>query len=558
MKTLSLLRKSLACLLSCLLVIDAATACRICSEQITSWSVCQAPSVSFVGDPCGAVSYACEAEPACGGCGAISACEPAAVEVSACDPPCGICSVCGDDAATGACDCGHVVHGDVFHYGETSGVIEHQHAAPTPAPRDIHDHAPIVAEPTPVVPEPFSEGGFSSAPLVDPPEAVAAEEEDIFEAGEPTDEAFAAEAPQPTPAVPADEELFAPDEDIAEDLTAPGPMDDGFVDEFEEPATDVESAFEDPAEAMADPADAEEDLFGFDDADPADAEEANALDDGFTDEPMEADEADLFDDGFDDNGFGEGDFDEGGFDSAEELPARDMDVADEPMGDVSAEDDLFGFDDEPAMEAEEPTDGFGDAFEQPAEDLAPPQDAVAPEEELFGFDDESQDATSLDEPAAPAEEFGDAFDDDGFDDEFGDEFGEPAGDLFDEGAEDFGEAAEEFGDGFDAPADNESPAEDAAEDDLFGDFGMILGEPGGYDSQRPRTWIDNSGRFSCQGRLVAVDGDTVRLAKSGGGVSRVPLARLSNADLEFVSRQVAARYDLNQLVGGSGVQTASR
>ncbi|TWT48553.1 SHD1 domain-containing protein [Botrimarina hoheduenensis] len=532
MKKLELLRRTLACVLSLLLAIDVATACRWCAQEIVSSAVssnCSNQDLGF-----GPAAVLCPSE--------ISAC--CLPVVSNC------CSACGSVFTTHSslapcesCGCGASTPTSI-------PVEQHAPLAPTPVPSDA-GRAP---QPTPVAPAPFSDRGFSSTPLIDetpqpnqprvaPPEgdeAVVGNEPDIFDMKRPidNDDAFAQE--------PATESLTPPpasDGDIAEDLAPP--VDDAFDaaagdnNLFDAPS-DVESAFDEaptaedptpfdapaepqPEEALTPVDEAEQDLFdvgntndsvpaqdGFDGADAFEQPPTPA-------EEVPANEADAF--SFE------------GSDSAETVPADDTALPD-------AEEDLFGVPEEGAdAPANEEQDVFGD--ESFSEDL-PPAEApeTTPGEEAFGD--------------------GDAF---GTDDAFGSDQG------FEQG--EFGEATEEPA-GEEAPFDEapeEAPFEEAvpaepsneeAAEDLFGDFGMILREPGGYDSDRPRTWIDNSGQFSCQGRLIAVDGQTVRLEKPSGGVSRVPIGRLSNSDLEFVTRQVAAEYDLRALLGGSEVRTAAR
>jgi hypothetical protein len=68
----------------------------------------------------------------------------------------------------------------------------------------------------------------------------------------------------------------------------------------------------------------------------------------------------------------------------------------------------------------------------------------------------------------------------------------------------------------------------------------VLGEPGGLASSEMRTWVDNTGRYSCQGRLVRFMDGYVRLVKDNGRMTTVPLYRLSANDLAFVNRQASA------------------
>ena len=93
-----------------------------------------------------------------------------------------------------------------------------------------------------------------------------------------------------------------------------------------------------------------------------------------------------------------------------------------------------------------------------------------------------------------------------------------------------------------APA--EKPAEKPEEkkaDDIFGAAPSVLNEAGGLASNEMRQWTDNSGSFSCQGRLLSVVDSQVKLLKDNGRTSTVPIARLSSGDLEFVQRQANAQ-----------------
>jgi hypothetical protein len=87
----------------------------------------------------------------------------------------------------------------------------------------------------------------------------------------------------------------------------------------------------------------------------------------------------------------------------------------------------------------------------------------------------------------------------------------------------------------------EEPAEEekAKTDDIFGS--AVLREAGGLASTEMRQWTDNTGTFSCRGRLVRFLDGKVRLAKDNGRTTTVPLNRLSASDLEFVHRQASAQ-----------------
>ena len=128
-------------------------------------------------------------------------------------------------------------------------------------------------------------------------------------------------------------------------------------------------------------------------------------------------------------------------------------------------------------------------------------------------------------------------------DAFGEDFGSDDFGSDDFGGDDFGgdEFGEEVAD--EEPVEQEAPAEgEAEEDDLFGGFGAILNEPGGYLSADARSWVDNTGQFSCVARLVAVEGGSVKLLKINGKTATAPLSRLSQSDLLFVNRQALAQF----------------
>ena len=55
-----------------------------------------------------------------------------------------------------------------------------------------------------------------------------------------------------------------------------------------------------------------------------------------------------------------------------------------------------------------------------------------------------------------------------------------------------------------------------------------------------RTWVDDTGRYRAVARIVAVEGDTVRLRKKNGRSATVPLDRLSPDDVRYVRRWLKA------------------
>ena len=60
------------------------------------------------------------------------------------------------------------------------------------------------------------------------------------------------------------------------------------------------------------------------------------------------------------------------------------------------------------------------------------------------------------------------------------------------------------------------------------------------DGQLPlRSWVDDTGQFRVQARLIQVLDGHVRLLKTTGRTTTVPLTRLSSADRAYVARAVA-------------------
>jgi hypothetical protein len=93
-------------------------------------------------------------------------------------------------------------------------------------------------------------------------------------------------------------------------------------------------------------------------------------------------------------------------------------------------------------------------------------------------------------------------------------------------------------------SDQTPPIATPEEPDIF-DQGSrsrrVLEEPGGLASDSLRTWTDATGRHSCVARLAGVFRDGVVLSRAVGGDVRVAYRALSNADLQFVQRQIQAR-----------------
>lgn len=379
-----------------------------------------------------------------------------------------------------------------------------------------------------------------------PTPAMPPEQTEVYESAPPVvfGGDFRSDNPAPTETAAPSDDWDAGIEEPAEEMVAeelpPAPNDDRFGDDSpaEEPADDLfadeapmeEPEAEEPADDLfgAEPADESDDLFGEPMDDPTDDQPADDL---FGAEPMNepapAEESgdDLF----------------GDAPAAEEVEeADDLFGSDEPAADDFGADDTSG------------DDLFGEPREEPAAEEPASDDLFGEESEESTFEDAADDLFGdppAEEPAdsAPAD---DLFGDEGFEEAM------PA----DEAADDL------FGDeGLDAPAAEEAPTEDTpaeesqedAFDDLFGSFGAVLREPGGVESAMDRTWVDNTGRFSTVGRLIAIDADAVRLEKQSGALATVPLARLSQGDLEFVSRQSLAQHQVREAMIARGTRPAA-
>jgi hypothetical protein len=131
-----------------------------------------------------------------------------------------------------------------------------------------------------------------------------------------------------------------------------------------------------------------------------------------------------------------------------------------------------------------------------------------------------------------------------------DMFGAPAEEPADSGTDDlFGPASSDEDDLFGAPVEEAAPpadeqpapADEPEEDDLFGGFGAILEQPGGLSSLSLRHWVDNTGRYTVDARLLGVVDGHVKLLKANGRTTTVAFSRLCDEDLAFVNRQAAAQ-----------------
>ena len=501
------------------MLFDSALACRFFARR---WS-CRPVCVSTCRPVCCNTRVVCA--PAC-----HSRCTPCCH--SCCTPRCG--ASCGGwepvCVTVDCCESGPIVHsgcqatpccgddlGTPSAAGESvgPGVSEAPAAAPQGSATREMDRSVVnrpAPEPPPmpqVPPEP---------PVADmPPEPMPFATTPDIERAQPATLAVeepAEETSELTPP-PAEDDLFGqPTAQPADDLfgePAEQPTDDDlFGAPMEEPADTADDLFGTPAEEAEEPA-AEE---------PAE-EPADMADDLFG-EPEEPTDDDLFSQPDDDQPADEQPMDEQPMDEQpmDEQPMEEQPMEDDlfggeqPAGEESA-DELFGpLDEEQPMDeppldqepAEEPA-ADEEFFDEPAEEPEPSVD------ELFGTAEEG-----TDDATRPAED---------------DLFGPLPGEEQDDTQDMFGEE----------PAE-ETPAEDTPPDDeLFGPFGRILREPGGLASSELRQWVDNTGRYSCNGRLIRVLDGQVRILKDNDHTTTVPFYRLSGHDLEFVNRQAAAERD---------------
>jgi hypothetical protein len=157
-------------------------------------------------------------------------------------------------------------------------------------------------------------------------------------------------------------------------------------------------------------------------------------------------------------------------------------------------------------------------------------------DDLFGEAPVAEPAVPAEEPETSTEESETDPSDDGIDDLFGEipsdspviDESEPVAE--DSAIEDLFGAAPANQDGI----ISELPAPAAAEQ---ASVKVISAEQDKIDplsTTHIRTWIDNSGNFSTQGRLIAINPDYVRLLKTNSKTCTVPHHRLSEADAAYV------------------------
>ncbi|NND99258.1 MAG: cytoskeleton assembly control protein, partial [Pirellulaceae bacterium] len=244
---------------------------------------------------------------------------------------------------------------------------------------------------------------------------------------------------------------------------------------------------------------------------------------------------------------------DGGLDDLFGGPAADSAPASDPAPAAAASDsvdDLFGgaADTAPADPAPAADGGLDDLFGAPAGEEPAPADDAAPADDSEPADEPEPAGDSLDDlfgAAAPAVE--------------------PATDPTEPADE--APATDAVDDLFGAPASQ--PEESTSIDDLFGqhvepsvessveelpaplppvnemvanevEAGLqivttpVLTSVDPLSDTRLRTWIDNTGQYRTDGRLIEINSDNVRLLKDTGRTCTVPNARMCPADAAYV------------------------
>jgi hypothetical protein len=222
------------------------------------------------------------------------------------------------------------------------------------------------------------------------------------------------------------------------------------------------------------------------------------------------------------------------------TPAAPATEAPAPAADGAGKlDDLFGAPAAPAAEAAPAADLFGAPAEPaptqpgaaaddifgapaPAADAPPASETKSSLDDLFNFNSDRPAAESGTASAAIAPEKA------GSDPDFEALFGNPVS-LSTEPSPASGNDS--------LPAEPAAPAEAAPAnpdsfDDLFKTSSAPL--PPVFRGAEFRTWVDNTGDYQVNARLVMIYPDRIRLIKDNGKFSTVPMSRLSQPDLAYV------------------------
>ncbi len=329
-----------------------------------------------------------------------------------------------------------------------------------------------------------------------------------------TDDIFGSDTPAPAdkPATPSTDNIFGSDTPAPADKPATPSTDDIFgsdtpapADKPATPSTDDIFGSDTPAPADS-PAPADASLDSLFDSAPADAAPADA--------PMPADQPGTSDPSIDSL------FDDA---PATEAPATEGPATGTPANDAPL-DDLFG-----TPSTDEPTPGpktesnesFDDLFGTPSGDDSAAPAATESLDDLFGMPRESSEPAERSKPTPS------------IDDLFGHSLAPPGEELVSELVESYeGDLPAPLVKAASKPTEPIASAE-IKEVQVVSAKTKVTLDP--LAETRDRVWIDNTGDFRTEGRLIEVGLDSVRLLKSNGKTCTVPRDRLSEADAAYVS-----------------------
>ena len=89
---------------------------------------------------------------------------------------------------------------------------------------------------------------------------------------------------------------------------------------------------------------------------------------------------------------------------------------------------------------------------------------------------------------------------------------------------------------FGTPEPADEGAAPAGDDDPFSSARTA---PGGLASKEFKTWVDDTGAYSIEGRLVKITDEAAHILTAAGYTAIVPMGRLSVNDRDFVAMQFA-------------------
>ena len=219
-----------------------------------------------------------------------------------------------------------------------------------------------------------------------------------------------------------------------------------------------------------------------------------------------------------------------------EVPATDAAPADEAM------DDLFGTPDDSAPVPETtPAEGAIDDLFGTPDDAAPAEEKPSESsaiDDLFGSTDgaasDEREVTLSQDPAIELEsaspEEPPRVDAKGIDDLFD----APSSDLPEATLDDlFGSNPTQASPHRQSP-NSKSHDPEAEKSRSVSVVSSILSMETTFDQTQQRTWIDNTGRFHTEGRLIEINETHIRLLKTNGKTCTVPHSRLCAADAAYV------------------------